>query len=147
MRLTGEDVGRLRTKPRLISYLTEAPPKSNPPCPCGRLLYYLLIAKETLNHFQVVDGIRPPSNFPSGQGLVNETSREYVVARHIIERDPDLLGMLITPPDMSSDLDRISHVYARMVLGSETDPNCETIVASLRRLGFSVPAPGTCSRC
>jgi hypothetical protein len=142
VRLTGDDLGRLHANTRLVDYLVD-PPHGKPSPPCSRLLLYWGFAKAQLEMLQNVDNLRSPSNFP-GPKLVDQFGyREDQVAYIIENTDIDFRGMLAAQ-HLSSEQNAISHVYARTVVGSENDKDCETILEALRQAGFRVPRPGTC---
>jgi hypothetical protein len=143
MQLDGDDWGRLIATPRLVQYLIEPPPNVQPPKPCVRLVLYLGFAKATQEMLQKIDKSRNPSYYQSA-GLVNQLEyRIDQVALFIQSYDPQLRSMLLAQKlDSDSELHAIAHVYARIVVGSENDPNCDQILASLRQAGLDVP--GTC---
>jgi hypothetical protein len=89
-----------------------------------------------------IDGLN--RSRPPGAGLVDQFNyREDRVASVIEQTDIDFRGML-TALHLASELTEISHVYARAVVGSEGDPNCEQILDAFRREHFQVPNVGTC---
>jgi hypothetical protein len=143
MTLTGDDWGRLRATPRLVSYLVESPPRSPSPAPCARLILYWKFAKTNLDMLQKIDSLPRPSNF-RGPRLADQLPyREDQVALVIENCDIDLRSMLAAQ-NLTSELTAISHVYARTVVGSENDPNCDQILTSLQQGGLQVPRAGTC---
>jgi hypothetical protein len=145
MRLTGDDLGRLRANPRLVSYLVESPTGSSSQSPCARLILYWSIAKTSLEMNQKVDSLRRPSSY-QGPRLVDQYGyREDQVAAIIENSDLDFRGML-TAQHLISEINAISHVYARTVVGSENDTNCDLILNTLRIAGFQVPRPGICTK-
>jgi hypothetical protein len=146
MILTRDDWGRLHATPRLVEYLVESPPHAISPVPCRRLILYLTYAKYHLAILKSMDGLSPPLNVP-GPKLADELDfRTDQVASFIENYDIDLRGMLDAQPHMTweSDHSAISHVYARTVVGSENDVNCDQILASLRQGGLHVPQAGIC---
>jgi len=142
MRLTGDDWGRLHANPRLVTYLVE--PTSSNPSPCARLILYWNYAKNYLELAQNIDRLSNPANQP-GAGLADQYGfREDEVASVIERTDVDFRGMLAAQR-LTAELSAISHVYARVVVGSENDPNCARILDAFRRAGFHVPQSGTCT--
>jgi len=143
MRLTGDDWGRLRANPRLVTYLVERPANSQLAAPCARLILYWNFAKANLEMLKKIDALRRPSTFP-GAGFADQFSyREDQVALFIENGDIDFRGML-TAQHLASELGAISHVYARTVVGSEDDPSCDPMLDTFRQAGFQVPRAGTC---
>jgi len=140
MHLTGPDWGRLLATRRLVDYVVENPSRRPP---CARLVLYLGFAKQILEMARNIDRLPRPSNF-QGPRLADQIDyRDNQTALVIQNCDLDLQGMLAAQ-NLGSELDAIAHVYARMVVGSEDDQNCEGILDSLRRGGLRVPPPGTC---
>jgi len=143
MILTRDDWGRLRATPRLVEYLVEAPPDATTPIPCRRLILYLTYCKSYLTILKGMDSLSPPLNIP-GPKLADELNfRTDQVASFIENYDIDLRGML-EAQRLTSEQSAISHVYARTVVGSEDDKNCDQILASLRQGGLHVPQAGIC---
>jgi hypothetical protein len=140
MRLTGDDWGRLHTNPRLVSYLVE--PTATNKSTCARLVLYWNYAKLHLEMARGVD--RLSHKLLPGAGLADQFNyREDQVASVIERTDVDFRGMLAAQ-SLTSELTAISHVYARAVVGSENDPDCEQILDAFRREHFQVPRLGTC---
>jgi hypothetical protein len=141
MRLTADDWGRLHANPRLVTYLVEPIPSNQ--SPCARLIKHWNYAKYHLELAKRVDLINPVL---PGAGLSDQLSfREDQVALTIELTDVDFRGMLAAlRPPLTSELSAISHVYARVVVGSENDRNCDQILDAFRRSGFQVPRGGTC---
>jgi hypothetical protein len=144
MRLTGDDLGRLHAKPRLVAYLFEPVPNPGYPPHCARLISYWKIAINQLEMLRHIDGLGYPSNVQGPRLSEQSAYREDDVALLIENFDTELRGMLLAQ-QMPSDaeLSAVAHVYARIVLGSESDPNCDQILTSLRQAGFRVP--GACA--
>jgi hypothetical protein len=142
MRLRPEDWGRFHAYPRLVEYIVETPHTHQAP-PCSRLIMYLRFAKIVFDMSKQIDSLSEPANAPGPRLADQYDYREQQVADLIATRDPDLLGMLV-PQHLSSDMSTISQVYARTVVGSEDDANCDLILSTFRRAGFRVPAAGTC---
>lgn len=140
MRLTGDDWGRLHANPRLVAYLVE--PTTNKQSPCARLILYWNYAKSYLEMAQKIDRLSHPAS--PGAGLADQFSyREDQVASVIERTDVDFRGMLAAQR-LTSELNAISHVYARTIVGSENDPDCEQMLEAFRHSGFQVPRMGTC---
>jgi hypothetical protein len=142
MRLTPEDWGRFRAYPRLVDYLTETT-RHPSAAPCARLILYRNYAVNTLEFCQRIDALSHPSNFPGPKFGDQHTFQEKQIADLIESRDPDFLGMLAAAR-LTTEQNIISHVYARTVLGNESDPNCDQILNAFRQAGFRVPRVGTC---
>jgi hypothetical protein len=109
MGLDGRDIGFLRARPRLVEYLAEAA------FPCEHLTIYLGIAKKTLTMAQEIDKLAGVSLLAN-----NETYRVTQIANSILEVDTSVQPM-IEAKGWGGELDRILHVYGRMVVGHEND--------------------------
>lgn len=133
--LDEKDLGDLRAyPPRVIEYVVEPP--------CLRLKHYWQIAVSFRNHCRMIDRLRS-SDVTVGLAD-NMTFREDHIAYYIPYIDPDIRGM-VDAAHLTSDFDRICHIYARIVLGHEDDPDCSKIVAVLLKLGFKVKDPSACT--
>jgi hypothetical protein len=145
MRLTADDLGRLRANPRLVQYLVESPTGSSSQSPCARLILYWKFAKNSLEMIQKIDALPRPSGYRGPRLADRFDYREDQVAAVIENSDIDFRGML-TVQHLISEINAISHVYARTVVGSENDPNCDLILDTLRMAGFQVPRAGVCTK-
>jgi hypothetical protein len=129
-----KDLGDLRAyPPRVIEYIVEPP--------CHRLKHYWQIAVSFRDHCRAIDRLRSTD---VTAGLADSLIfRENHIAFCIPFIDPDLRGM-VEGAHLTSEFDRICHIYARIVLGHEDDPDCSKIVAALLKLGFKVSDPSAC---
>jgi hypothetical protein len=138
--LTEEDWGRLRAKPRLVDYLIEKPPHGRR---CARLILYQKVAKNVMDALKGTDDLlHRPSYY---RGLADDQyGRESQTAGMILKADGGLRGMFVAQNIMDSETQVYCQLFARLVIGHENEPTCDTILDELRAEHFPVPDAGTC---
>ena len=62
----------------------------------------------------------------------------------MIREDIELPGVL-EASHWSDLFDKVTHLYARVVMSHEGDPNCDLILEVFRQAGYRVPPAGTCA--
>jgi len=138
--MTLEDLGTLKVHPGLLTYVVAQTADGR----CARLNLYREIAQNVLDSLQKIDRLSPRSVYLSVQTFAETQSlKETITALLIRKKDFELQGMLKNE-NLEDKIETISLLYARLVIGHETDQNCDRIVAELIEANFPVRA-GTCS--
>jgi hypothetical protein len=129
--------GILLAYPELVTYLV----KDTGNGPCFRLIWYWKIAKNFLVSGSAVDGLATDNLYSFANDEEWRVSRTAEAIQKLDNELRSMLGTVTLPSDIT--ITNICQLYARLVVGHESDPNCKKIVAKLIHAGVKVPE-GTC---
>lgn len=143
MHLSDSDWQMFHAYPRLVEYLTETT-RNMRTTHCARLKLYLTFARIILAMCNEIQVLAKPSNYQRPNSTDQRNYQEKQVAELIATHDPDFYGMALGQHLSTQQQLDVSYTYARTVVGSENDPNCDLILDVFRQAGFSVPASAAC---